>query len=241
MRQVLLKNGASVRFLNMHGDGSAQSGKREQNKARNRAEILEAARSVFAEIGYDAASIRDVVARTELAPGTFYNYFPDKRSVLVALIRESGAEGARRVREARARAKTLEEFVYNGFRAYFEFVGSHDRVTFELMRRNVSTLRSLGLDETGFTLGLNELRADLKNGIAAGLVPDISIEYVPAAIGAVAFEVGAVMVAKDPPDIDGATEFASELCLGAIERLSRVQRGRPSARKPQKRTNKVGK
>jgi AcrR family transcriptional regulator len=236
----------------MHGDGSAQSGKREQNKARNRAEILDAARSVFAEIGYDAASIRDVVARTDLAPGTFYNYFPDKRSVLVALVRESGAEGARRVREARARATSLEEFVYNGFRAYFEFVGSHDRITFELMRRNVSTLRSLGLDETGFTLGLSELRADLKTAMASGLVPNIPIEYAPAAIGAVAFEVGALMVASDPPDIEGATVFASELCLGAIERLSRLQSGRATpprktsstrerAQPPRRGQNKTGK
>jgi len=226
----------------MHGDGQAQSGKREQNKARNRAEILEAARSVFAEIGYDAASIRDIVARTELAPGTFYNYFPDKRSVLVALVRESGAQGARLVREARARATSLEEFVYNGFRAYFEFIGSHDRVTFELMRRNVSTLRTLGLHETGFTLGLAELRSDLQKAIASGLVPDLSITYVPAAIGAVAFEVGALMVASEPPDIDGATEFASELCLGAIERLSRLQRKQDPAKKPTKRSpQKIGK
>jgi AcrR family transcriptional regulator len=220
----------------MHGDGHAHSGKREQNKARNRTEILEAARGVFAEIGYDAASIRDIVARTDLAPGTFYNYFPDKRSVLVALVRESGAQGARLVREARARATSLEEFVYNGFRAYFEFVGSHDRVTFELMRRNVSTLRTLGLDETGFTLGLAELRSDLEKAIASGLVPAVPITYVPAAIGAVAFEVGAVMVASEPPDIDGATEFASELCLGAIERLSRLQRKPDAAQKPIKRS-----
>ena len=225
----------------MQGDGQAQSGKREQNKARNRSEILEAARAVFAEIGYDAASIRDVVARTDLAPGTFYNYFPDKRSVLVALVRESGAEGARRVREARKQARSLDEFVYNGFRAYFEFVGSHDRTTFELMRRNVSTLRSLGLDETGFTLGLAELHADLKAAIASGLVPEIAIKYVPAAIGAVAFEVGALMVASEPPDIEGATEFASELCLGAIERLHRLEQKKENTRKTGKRAAKTGK
>lgn len=225
----------------MDGPGPHHSGKREQNKARNRAEILDAARSVFAEIGYDAASIRDVVARTDLAPGTFYNYFPDKRSVLVALVRESGAEGARRVREARARATTLEEFVYVGFRAYFEFICSHDRVTFELMRRNVSTLRTLGLDESGFTLGLDQLRADLEQAMAAGLMPQISIDYVPAAIGAMAFEVGALMVAHDPPDIDGATRFASELCLGGIERLHKLHRANDTVRKPVKRTKKTGK
>lgn len=217
--------------------GHEQAGKREQNKARNRGEILAAARRVFVEIGYDAATVRDIVAGTELAPGTFYNYFPDKRSVLVELIRESGEEGARRVREARARATTLEEFVYNGFRAYFEFIGSHDRTMFELMRRNVSTIRTLGLDESGFTLGLAQLRTDLQAAIDSGLVPEIPTDYVPAAIGAMAFEVGALMVANDPPDIDGATKFLAELCLGGIERLARVRRSAPHepARKSRKR------
>ena len=52
------------------------SGKREQNKARNRTEILAAARAVFADIGYDgymtmeiaggdAAYIKDVSARLD--------------------------------------------------------------------------------------------------------------------------------------------------------------------------------
>ena len=45
-------------------------GKREQTKAHNRAAILAAAREVFAELGYDAAGVRDVIRRTELASGT---------------------------------------------------------------------------------------------------------------------------------------------------------------------------
>ena len=211
-----------------------QSGKREQNKARNRSEILDAARRVFVEIGYDAATVRDIVAQTELAPGTFYNYFPDKRSVLVELIRESGALGTRLVREARARAKTLEEFVYNGFRAYFEFIGSHDRSMFELMRRNVSAIRQLGLNETGFTLGLEQMRVDVQARIGSGMLPDLPIDYVLAAIGAMTFEIGAVMVASEPPDIEGATVFASELCLGGIERLGRV----PPLAKPTRKARK---
>ena len=49
-------------------------GRREQTKAANRAAILEAALEVFGELGYDAASVRDVIRRTDLASGTFYNY-----------------------------------------------------------------------------------------------------------------------------------------------------------------------
>jgi len=206
------------------------TGKREQNKARNRSVLLDAARAVFVELGYDAATVRDIVARTTLAPGTFYNYFPDKRSVLVALMGEASAEASRRAREARLQGTSLEDLVQRGFRAYFDFIAS-DPTTFALMRRNLSTLRSLGLDETGFAAGLEELRVDLANAMASGAIPRVSLRYLPLSIGALAFELGAVMVASDPPDIAGVAQFAAEFCIGGIERL-----GRASERKTKRRT-----
>jgi hypothetical protein len=41
-------------------------GKRAQNKLQNRQAILTAAREVFAEVGYEAASLRDIIGRTGL-------------------------------------------------------------------------------------------------------------------------------------------------------------------------------
>jgi AcrR family transcriptional regulator len=195
--------------------------KREQTKARNRTVILEAARSVFVELGYDAATVRDIVARTQLAPGTFYNYFPDKRSVLVALMAEISSVATARARDARSRASSLEELVYFGFRAYFELIVS-DPTAFELMRRNASTLRTLGIDETGFATSVAELRADLIAAIERGTLPAINMRYVPAAVAAIAFEVGAEMATSTPPDVEGATEFCARLCLGGIEQLKRT-------------------
>ena len=87
-------------------------GKRERTKQANRAAILEAARDVFAEIGYGAASIRDIVRRTDLATGTFYNYFPDKESVLAAVLDETAGEARELVRAAFAhRRKALARSV----------------------------------------------------------------------------------------------------------------------------------
>jgi AcrR family transcriptional regulator len=199
--------------------------KREQTKARNRALILEAARCVFVDLGYDAATIRDIVARTQLAPGTFYNYFPDKRSVLVALMSEASAQATARARDARSRASSLEELVYFGFRAHFEFIAI-DPAMFELMRRNASVLRTLGIDETGFATSIAELRADLQAAIARGTLPPINLRYVPAAVAAIAFEVGAEMATSTPPDVEGATEFCARLCLGGIEQLMRTVKDR---------------
>lgn len=217
----------------MSNESSEAPGKREQNKARNRVVILAAARAVFVDIGYDAASVRDIVARTDLAPGTFYNYFPDKRSVLLALTEEAAREAARHLREARADASSLEELARRGFRAYFEFIAG-DPTMFALMRRNVSTLRALGVDETGFAEGVADLRRDLETHMRSGRIPRLPMDYLPQSIAAIAFEVGAAMVRCDPPDVDGATHFAAELCLGGLQRLIGGTSSPPSRTKPKK-------
>ena len=49
--------------------------------------------------------MRDIVRRTDLASGTFYNYFEDKESVFRAVVEATGAEARRRVRAARAGAR----------------------------------------------------------------------------------------------------------------------------------------
>lgn len=204
----------------MHDPERDKASKRELTKARNRSIIVNAAREVFVDIGYDAASVRDIVARTDLAPGTFYNYFPDKQSVLLAIVGEASDVGRGLVREARLRPGTLAERVHAGFRAYFAFIAG-DRALFALMRRNFATLRSLGVDETGFAAGLTELQEELRAAIDAGLLPPLPLPYITRAIGSLALELGVEMAAHDPPDVEGATAFATDWCLGALDRLKR--------------------
>ncbi len=55
-------------------------------KAERRKELLRAARDVFATKGYHDAKVDDIVAAAKVAKGTFYLYFPDKRSVFSELV-----------------------------------------------------------------------------------------------------------------------------------------------------------
>jgi AcrR family transcriptional regulator len=190
------------------------SGKREQTKAANRAAILDAARRVFSEIGYGAATVRDIVRETDLATGTFYNYFPDKESVLHALLDEAAAEIRSRVREARKTSTTLQEFVEGGFRAYYGYL-VEDPQTFELLRRNAGTVRSL-FDEPTVGAGVAELREDLAAGIRSGLIPDHDVEYMAAAMVGAGFEVAVRMLERDPPDVDGAVAFVTGIFLAGL-------------------------
>ena len=43
-------------------------------------------------MGYGAASVRDIVRRTDLASGTFYNYFKDKDEIFEAVVGELTGE-----------------------------------------------------------------------------------------------------------------------------------------------------
>jgi AcrR family transcriptional regulator len=190
------------------------TGKRERTKLANRAAILDAARDVFAELGYGAASVRDIVRRTDLATGTFYNYFPDKESVLVALLDETAGEARGRVRAARRGGTTLEAFVRDGFRAYFQFL-IEDRRTSQLLSRNAGTIRAL-FDEPSLVAGVTELAEDLREGVAAGLIPEHDVEYMAASMVGAAFEVGARMLDGQEPDPERAIEFVSSLFIAGL-------------------------
>jgi AcrR family transcriptional regulator len=193
------------------------TGRREQRKAENREAILRAAREVFAELGYDAAAVRDVVRRTELASGTFYNYFPDKESVFRAIVDESAQEVRERLREARARATTVEAFVGDAYRAWFQFL-VEDRLMFELMKRNAGPIRAM-FGEPILGSGVDELLSDLRAAIARGDLPAVDADYLAGAMAGVALELGVRMAERDPADVEGAARFATDLFLGGIERL----------------------
>ena len=197
---------------------STPIGKRERTKQANRSAILDAARVVFVEMGYGAATVRDIIRRTDLAAGTFYNYFPDKESVFRALMEDAAVRARERVRAGRLRGRTLEEFVHGGYLAYFEFL-AEDPIGFELIRRNAGTMRAL-FDEPQLFAGTEELRTDLDLAVEQGLLPAMDTEYVAAAMAGCGFEVAVRMLSREPVDPTGAADFATTLFLGGLERLS---------------------
>jgi len=190
------------------------AGKRERTKAANRAAILAAAKDVFGEVGYGAASVRDIIRRTDLAAGTFYNYFPDKASIFDAVLDEVGREARRRVREARRRAGTPRAFVEDGFRAYFEFI-VEDPANHAFLSRNAGAIRAMS-DDGQIPLGTDELAEDLRAAITAGTLPALDVDYAAHAMVAVGVELGLRLIDRDPPDVEGATRFVADLFLGGL-------------------------
>ena len=196
-----------------------RAGRREQNKAENRTALLKAARAVFAEMGYGAASVRDIVRRTDLASGTFYNYFKDKDEIFEAVVGELTGVLLQRHRQGRARAATTEEFVRQHYAAYFNFL-AEDPELLALARSSFTAVRTL-LDKPDVRALAKALNDDIRAAIQSGVLPNVDVTYLSASMAGIAFEISMVMVARDPVDPEGATEFATRLLLGGLHRLPR--------------------
>jgi hypothetical protein len=78
-------------------------------------------------------------------------------------------------------------------------------------------------DEPIFGAGVDELAADLRTAMDSGLVPPVDAGYVAAAMVGTALEVGVAMIQRQPPDVEGATRFATHVVLGGIVRLARTE------------------
>jgi AcrR family transcriptional regulator len=194
-------------------------GRREQNKAENRAALLKAARTVFAEIGYGAAGVRDIVRRTDLASGTFYNYFKDKEEIFSAVIAEMSAELLTRHQQGRARAKTAEDFFRSHCTTYMTFVAADPEIL-AFGRNNVAAIRNL-FDKPDLRDLADALNDDIRSAMTRGILPNVDPGYLIAALSGIVFEISVVMTARTPVNPTEAAEFATRLLMGGIDRLPR--------------------
>ena len=77
----------------------------QQERGQRRVEqILDAAETVFAELGVDGASMQSIADRAESSVGSLYHFFPNKDAVVEAL----GARYAERVSRTNEEAMPLE-------------------------------------------------------------------------------------------------------------------------------------
>ena len=137
-----------------------------------------------------------------------------------AVVDESAREVRRRLREARSGAQTLEQFVGDAYRAWFEFL-VEDELMFELMQRNAGPIRALFGDPI-LGSGVQELLDDITAAIERGDLPPHDADYMAGAMAGVALELGVRMAERSPADVEGAARFATELFLGGIARLAQL-------------------
>jgi AcrR family transcriptional regulator len=115
----------------------AIAGLRQRKKDSSRRAIEDAAWELFAERGYEDTSINDIAERANVAPRTFFRYFPTKEAVLYPQFEEL----LRLVREEFRRRPADEPVITSLFESFevlsgsLEGAASRARERMDLMKR----------------------------------------------------------------------------------------------------------
>jgi AcrR family transcriptional regulator len=83
-------------------------GLRERKKQKTRRAILEAAFDLFEEQGYDGTTIAAIADRAEIAPRTFFAYFPTKEDLIYPEVEFLEADLTRRLAERSEEQSTFD-------------------------------------------------------------------------------------------------------------------------------------
>jgi AcrR family transcriptional regulator len=194
-----------------------EPGRRERTKLRNRAELLAAARKIFAEQSYDRTTVRDIVRATRLSVGTFYEYFRDKDAIFAAVAEEVVEALRERLRRVRTDPDLpLEERLYRTHLGYFQFV-IEERGLYEFIQRNLPLMG--GDAQLMRTLG--SVRTHLLEDIEKGELPAMQASYVAAAMVGLAAGLGRQLLLDPAPDPEAAARFCTDVIFEGILRVGR--------------------
>ena len=191
--------------------------KREKNKKNNRSIIIKAGIEIFLKKGISQTTVRDIIRNTDLASGTFYNYFKSKEEVLIAALDESAIEIGQELRARRKKAKNLEEFVYSQIRPFFDFARDHSEL-FMIMSSNLNDVQAFSVETPMMTLELESLKEDIIIGIEEKILPDVDPDYFCSVIQSVAEGIAFTLVRKSmsTEDIDSAVKFCTNFIVAGI-------------------------
>lgn len=89
--------------------------RRQAAKVRTRQKVLDAARALFAERGYDPATIRDIAKGAGMSTGAVFANFQDKAELFEAVLTEDLQGAANVLRDGASREAPVRDRLVNGF------------------------------------------------------------------------------------------------------------------------------
>lgn len=92
---------------------------------RTRQRLIEAAEQIFAEHGWEEASIVKITEEAGVSQGTFYRYFLSKQAVFDELVEDLNRRVRHAMSEGAARGTNRVEAERYGFEAFFRFTAEH--------------------------------------------------------------------------------------------------------------------
>lgn len=178
------------------------SDKTRQKKDAKRTAMMQAAVQVFAEKGYHAATIRDIVKQAGVAIGTFYFYFPDKETLFVHLYEETAEFILHTIRQAINSRSVFSKQVIAALQAYVNIAVYEPAIVQLLLVGGIGAVPSLNSKRIAFRQQLaavwqRPITAVIENGQAP---PQNAQRTAEAFIGAIDEVILNLISYPDPED-----------------------------------------
>lgn len=179
--------------------------------------ILECAERVFAERGYERATMHEVASEAGISLRTLYAVFRGKRDLYEELLRSRSRAFVEAVGEALGGDDGLLHKLRRGVRAYVDFLLTHrDYFTIQLREGRSWGLGPSGQTRDDWALGIAMVSEFLREGMRQGIFADGDPALTAATVIAVMQVQLAGLLARDPHADPGAV--ASTIAV-QLERL----------------------
>src|SRR5262245_30063322 len=165
-----------------------------------RAQILDVAKSVFARRGYHDANVADICQAAHIGRGTLYQYFDNKRAVMLALIEEI-EERVARVLDERPPVRRIPGADKAPVEMIVAFCRQRLRQVLDAVFVDEATLRLILREARGLDGGLDRMIAGIDRRLSKAIEGDVRA----------AQEIG-IMRRNDP-------KLVARFILGALEKM----------------------
>lgn len=157
-----------------------RSSRRERRKEETLRRIETVAWEMFRRRGYEATSTREIADAADIAAGTFFNYFPEKRSLLIHLMQRQIDAAADRAFEAMA-PSTLERELTDLFAALTQCYAKERRLSRVFIKELLFTDGQGRMESAKWTFDLVKRVASLVDRAQRRGELDLSIDPMEAA------------------------------------------------------------
>jgi AcrR family transcriptional regulator len=211
--------------------------RRARAKVALRQQILDAARDLFINEGYDAVSMRRIAARIEYSPTAIYLHFPDKQAILTALCDETFDKLSVRLAGLFARVSDPLARLREGLRLYVDFGLAHPHhytVSFLVRPRDARTS-----EPTAGHRAFAFLQAAVAETMATGAIRTGDVETTAQALWASCHGLVALLITV-PPDRfafvppDRLIRHTIDTLIAGLQVLPTVPAAVPAATRPRR-------
>lgn len=153
-------------------------GEKSELVAKRQAQILSAARTIFAKNGYRRTTIDQIAEYLKVGKGTIYRYFTDKKTLFLAVFEQGMAQLCKTIAKNVEKTDSPTEKFKMAVTAYFGFYDKNrDLIEIMMQVRSEFKPEYQQIHRDIYSNYIVRVQENLRNGMKIGVFRDMDVEH----------------------------------------------------------------